>query len=70
MKEPKLNKDGLPIGVPVSFETLQKTLNKHKEAAKNASNTKQPKTRRPKKLAVSDVEETKGQKEAENPFYP
>lgn len=60
----KLNKDGLPVGVPVSFEVLQRILNKHKEAAKNANNTKQPKTRRSKKSGVSDVQKAEGQKEA------
>lgn len=60
----KLNQDGLPIGQPVSFETLQRILNKHKEAAKNANNTKQPKTRRSKKPSVSDAQEATGQKEA------
>ena len=57
----KLNKDGLPIGVPVSFEVLQRTLKKHKEAEKNGndSKTRVRKTRKPSVSSVSETEETK-----------
>ena len=61
----KLNKDGLAPGEPVSFETLQATLNKHKEAAKNdQSNAKQPKIRKPRKPRISDAQEA-GEPEAQ-----
>ena len=59
----ELNKDGLIPGQAVDFSTLMKLNNKHKsEAAKNESNTKQPKVRGSKKPSVSNVQEATGQK--------
>lgn len=49
MSEPKKNKDGLPIGEPVDFKTLQATLTKHrKEAKENGGKPKQARKPKPK----------------------
>ena len=56
MSEPKLNKDGLPIGEPVDFTTLQQTLNKHRsEAAKNGGKSKPKAARKPRTPKVRET---------------
>ena len=51
-----LNKDGLPVGVPIDFETVQRVKRDQLLAAKAAKDAEQPATSRRKRAKVSEGE--------------
>lgn len=60
----ELNKDGLAIGKPVSFEDMMRVQREHYKAGQINAGKKRS-VRRSKKPSVSDVPKTEETKEAE-----